>query len=81
MGNKKYEVDDEICSKATSCGKGLSCLSGERDDLCRIKYCVEGTVHFIECVDDKFCPYKKRFGEAFHCSCPVRKALYAKYKI
>ena len=25
--------------------------------------------------------YKKRFGEALHCSCPVRKALYAKYKV
>jgi hypothetical protein len=76
-----FKIDKSTLKITTKCKKENSCLSKERKDLCRVEHCVEGEIHFIECLNKKPCDYQKSFGSSFYCSCPTRKELYNKYKI
>ncbi len=76
-----FEIGDDIKKATKYCGKGFSCLDGGRNDLCRIRKCIGGKVHFIECLNGSSCAYKKDFGGSKYCDCPVRKELYRKYGV
>jgi hypothetical protein len=76
-----FNIDDTIIKKTTRCKKNFSCLSDKRKELCRVIRNVEDKVHFVECLDIKSCSYRLPFGDAFFCTCPVRKVIYTKYKI
>lgn len=75
-----YEIDKKTVKLAKLCGKGVSCLKSERDDLCKVRLCIEGKIHFIECMNEEICAYQKDFGGSKYCDCPVRKEIYNKYK-
>jgi hypothetical protein len=77
----KFSVSDEIRQRTTSCQKDFSCLKGNRNDLCTVQHCVDGKVHFIKCKNSAYCSYQLNFGDGFICLCPVRKALYNKYRV
>jgi len=74
-------VSDEVKQSATNCKKDFSCLKAGRNDLCQVKYCVGGKLHFIKCLNQEYCSYQHAFGDEFFCSCPVRKELYNRYGI
>jgi hypothetical protein len=74
------EIDQKILTKATSCSKGFACLNGDNTVNCKIQYCINRQIHFIESSGTKTCNYKMHFGESFICICPVRKEIYKKYR-
>jgi hypothetical protein len=78
---KTLAINEEIIKKTTRCTKKLSCLAGDRDDLCKVEFCVEEKIHFIKCLDKQPCNYRIPFGYSHVCICPVRKELYNKYKV
>jgi hypothetical protein len=76
-----FKVDDSIIKKTIQCEKNYSCLSEDREELCKVTHIVEDEVYFIECRDIESCSNRLPFGYVFMCTCPVRKAIYKKYKI
>jgi len=74
-------IPDQIRNTATKCKKRFSCLESERNNLCKVEYCVGGEIHFIKCLNDESCFYQNVFGGETFCSCPVRKEIYNKYEI
>lgn len=79
--SSEITVDEATRRATTHCDKHLSCLAEPATPLCRVKQCVQGKVHFIECVDRLVCSYRMSFGNAFVCNCPVRKEIYDQYGI
>ncbi len=75
------EINEDIKALATLCQHDFACLKSESHALCKVKDCINGKVHFIECKDQNYCVYKKSFGCEYYCSCPVRKEIFNKYKI
>lgn len=75
------EIDKQIINEASKCNKDCVCISSQSSPYCSIKDCVVGEIHFINCLEANFCPYKIPFGEGIVCSCPVRKEIYNKYKV
>lgn len=76
-----FKVDENTIKVAGLCNKEFSCLKGPREDLCKVKRCVDGKVHFVECLSGDLCHYKKDFGGSSYCDCPVRKVLFKKYGV
>jgi hypothetical protein len=77
----KIEIDESIKALAKDCKTDFLCLISEDHTICKVKNCVEGKVHFIECKEHMDCSYKKSFGYGCYCNCPVRKEIFNKYKI
>ncbi len=74
-------ISDEARRATTDCKKGFSCLKAARNGVCPVERCVGGKVHFIKCLSNGYCSYRRPFGYGFFCSCPVRKELFNKYQI
>lgn len=77
----KFNVKEEIRQASTNCVKEFSCLSSERDELCRIISCYDNDIHFIYCANDGLCSYKHNIGGRDYCECPVRKEIYDSYGV
>lgn len=76
----KIEVPEEIIQKTVKCDKNFRCLSGEGDNLCRVICHLSSDTYFVRCVDDKECPYLEAHKKTELCNCPVRNAIYQRYK-
>jgi hypothetical protein len=76
----KLQISEDILTK-TRCEKGFSCLSGERDDLCKVRKRIEAEVILLETCSDYSCHYATPYAYAFFCSCPTRKEIYYRYRI
>ena len=76
----KYEIDEKILKETTDCKRKFKCLESEDHIYCRVKDCVEGKVHFIECLYEAPCEYKMVFGHSLVCNCPTRKEIYNRYR-
>jgi hypothetical protein len=72
------KIDKKIID-ATECEKSFECLTNQAN-LCKVKLCLAGEVHFLRC-DDKKCKFKAYFGKEPLCTCPVRKEIYNRDKI
>jgi len=79
MTSTALEVDETVVNATTECTKNLRCLVSSRSELCQVKHCVQGKVHFIECERIEYCSYQMSFGTGFVCNCPVRKYIYNSY--
>ena len=76
-----FNVDDSIIRRTTRCEKNLSCMSEQRNELCKITRNVEDKVYFVKCQENESCSYRLSFGDSFICNCPVRKEIYNKYHV
>jgi hypothetical protein len=74
----RKKIDKKIIN-STECEKSFECLISQ-ETLCRVKLCLAGEVHFLQC-DDKKCKFKMYFGKEPLCTCPVRMEIYNRYKI
>jgi len=81
--NKKtdIQINEEYLKNTTKCKKDFSCLSGKRNDLCKVELNVEDKIHFVKCMSSEPCSYRISFGYSFVCLCPVRKELFNRYNI
>jgi hypothetical protein len=76
-----FDISDEIKQLTVDCKKGFPCLEGIKENLCKVEHCVNGATHFIRRLNKKSCSYQTSFGNAFICSCPIRKELYNKFNV
>ncbi len=76
----KIEIDDDVIKATTKCEKSFSCLADNLETSCKVEYAVSNTVHFVKCLSGTHCSYRISFGYDYICTCPIRKAIYEKYK-
>lgn len=74
-------VHDDFIKAAIRCKKNHSCLSGDKDNVCKVEMSIGEKIHFIKCKNEDICNYRIPFGYSFVCTCPVRKELYNRYGI
>ena len=80
-GSKEIRISEDTIKNAGKCRKGHSCLSGQRDDLCKVELNVDDKIHFVKCMSNESCAYRISFGYSYVCLCPVRKELFNRYNI
>jgi hypothetical protein len=80
---KILTVNKDTLEKTTKCNKNLSCLSGEREDLCKVGVSMSSRNVVVRCVDnEQSCKYWASFGGSEGaCLCPTRIELYQRYGI
>lgn len=77
-----YDISDKILKETQNCNKDIACLNSSEYALCEVVECVGDQVHFIKCLDKKYCSYKMLFGySSYFCNCPIRKEIFNKYGI
>jgi hypothetical protein len=77
----QYNISEEAIAETLRCVKDFSCLKKRSEDFCKIESCVNGKVHFIQCLSTTSCSYQLLFGEECICTCPTRKELYNKHGV
>jgi len=73
------KIDETVVRATTECAKDFACLDTSGKNLCHVKHCVQGKVHFIECLNVDYCSYQMSFGTGVVCNCPVRRDIYNLY--
>jgi len=78
-----FEINAEILANTTHCRKNNGCLAAESSSHClniEIVKCVGNKLLFVEC-NNSFCRYQLKYGHGSTiCNCPVRMAIYNKYR-
>jgi hypothetical protein len=74
------KVSKEIEEATTDCTKGFTCLAGDGTDLCKVTSSVNDEIHFVICLNEEDCTYKRSSGGRLNCGCPVRREIFNKYK-
>ena len=64
---------------STACEKSFECLKNP-ENLCKVKLCIAGQVHFLRCHNKK-CKFESVFQNEPMCICPVRQEIYNLYEI
>ena len=77
----KIEIHQDIIQQAFKCTKNLQCLSGKKEDICKIVFYMNDDMNFVKCHGDKGCPYLELHNKTELCNCPVRKEIFLRYKI
>ncbi len=78
----KFEIPEAIIKEAGKCTKNHQCVDGmSQNPLCEIQHYIKDKLVFIECKEDKICPYFISFGKTKLCECPVRKEIYERHKV
>jgi hypothetical protein len=74
-------IDEKIISETVHCRRSFECLKADKTTALngKIKNCVNGKVHFINC-NDTLCHYRMSFGKYMICNCPTRKEIYRTHK-
>lgn len=73
-------ISDAVRKTTTKCKNKFSCING-KEDICAVEDCINDDVLFVKSQYNSSCPYQQQFGNEFICNCPVRKAIYDKYRI
>ena len=81
VGKIEFQINDNVLRDTTKCRKDFSCLSGEKECLCELKYCSYDQSYYINPNTEKFCNYMICYGSTILCSCPVRREIFDRYKI
>jgi hypothetical protein len=77
----KIEISADVIERTTGCQRQFSCLSGAVESLCEVKYIVVGELYCLKRTTRRGCRYERLFGDTFLCTCPVRQAIYKRYRI
>jgi len=75
------KISDDTLKKTTKCNKDFACLSSKTCDVCKVTHSLGPEVKFIDCKEQRVCPYCLPFGDGFMCTCPVRLELHNKHEI
>ena len=77
----KVVIPPDVIEQTKQCQKGFACLSQSTQHLCKIEPWKMGKDLIIQCRSTKPCHYQHHFGGGYLCTCPMRKTIYARYKI
>ena len=82
VGTVLYDdfISEDTAENTTQCARGFSCLYGEGQPLCEVRYAVGDEVIFVESTDGP-CSYWMPFGSASVCNCPTRREIYNRYRL
>ena len=75
-----YEISKETIAKAKDCDRAFACLKEDDQPSCKISYCVNDKIHFLEKLE-RYCPYHINYANKQVCNCPVRIEIYQKYGV
>lgn len=75
------EIHEQVLKKTTRCNKNFECLNNGSSPCCKVDYCVNGLVLFVEKNDCFYCNYRMNFGDSIMCNCPTRIEIFKKYSI
>ncbi len=75
------EINEAIINETKNCNKDFSCLKNKEHLFCKVRRCINSSVHFIECIDDIKCSYRINYGDCVICSCPIRKEVFNKFHL
>ncbi len=75
------QIDQDILKNTTQCEKNFSCLSCEKRQVCKVKYCAGEKILFVEPNQYEHCSYRMSFGDQFICSCLTRREIHKRYNI
>jgi hypothetical protein len=79
FGRENLKIDEEIIKSADLCPKDKACLKNPKD-LCPVISCVSDDMLLVSKNNVRNCDYHIPFGYNGFCKCPVRQAIYKKYK-
>jgi len=79
----ELEIPLEVIARTTQCPKNFACLSQPVQTVCKVEYCVNGLVDFVECKTATLpCEYKIPYGYTGNiCLCPTRQEIYKRYNL
>ena len=77
----KRKVSPGTIQRAEACCCDHACLSSAGSSICRAQGQKYGSTVLIECLDERDCPYKRRYLTLTICTCPVREELYDKHGV
>lgn len=81
-GEMEYSIDQEIVDKAATCRNGHGCLDAAAQRVCGAVAVSRDKCLLTSLNGATQCAYRDcRHGLTYTCSCPVRVALYRKYRI
>jgi len=81
MSQEINATNADIVDMAARCPACLQCLDMNSEDICEVDNKVSDDILFVKPKDFSVCKCKVSFGNAFICTCPVRKALYENHKL
>jgi len=79
MNYMVLKIDDSTIKSTTNCEKGMQCLHGVTEKLCKVNNSVMNEVFFVSCLNKQKCSYRISFGYKFMCTCPIRKEIFRRY--
>ena len=77
----KIMISDKTLKETKDCLKNFICLEGNKENICKVRDCLNKRLYFIECLQYEPCTYQKHFGGNTYCACPTRKEIYDKHGI
>ena len=77
----RFDIDPGTVKKAEQCPWEHACLSDSYHNRCKVIEHLHDSVIFVECDDEKECPYMKKHLSLCICICPVREEIYRKYGV
>jgi len=75
------KISDIIVKAATKCKKGLACLTGSTECVCEARTADKDHTVVIKPKYTDPCDYRLDKSDVTYCLCPVRNALYRRYRI
>jgi hypothetical protein len=75
----KLEVSEETLKVTDKCKHNFRCLEGDCESVCKVDYCINGTICVLSEQRDFNCDYQTRFADDLFCMCPTRNELFRKY--
>ncbi len=78
---EKFIISSDIKAATKECRKNFSCLTENGKEMGKVVFCVDCRVLGILCNSDEPCFYRYSVDERTYCICPMRKEIYAKYKL
>ena len=75
-----FEIPQEIRERTTACEKEFSCLTGEREDVCKVTGRVADDLLFVDFTGKRCCQYVLFLGDDHLCRCPTRQEIYRRYR-
>lgn len=77
----KRGASDPAQKATPKCRRNRACLEKDGKPQCQIENCVNGSVHFLECLKNQRCADALAFGLGHRCTCPIRKELFSEHRI
>ena len=81
MNDKSIQIKEKILQNTTKCNNTFSCLSGDKECLCKVTGSIGFDIKDIKCKLEIDCNYCLSFGNGSLCLCPTRNEIYNRYRI